>query len=536
MSRKSLLPLLAFGLIVSLPLASCGGDQPQPDVPVDPNNPNNPNEPEVKYKETAKISVSTDASVENKVYNPTDVEITMTMSDFEKEAFYNTQVMPSLGDVNILVVPVLIPEYDEIDIDNNGTDDKDKVRSDLETLFFGDPTKDERLEFGSLASFYKESSYGKLNITGTVTERYDVQEELGYKAATQITSSVTDQIVKDAVENYRAKQNDKLKSFDSDSDGYLDAVWLVYSAPNYTKGGPNLEDMNYWAYTSWTNQRGVNPDVNAPIVNLYGWASYDFMYEGYGASSLDAHTYIHETGHFLGLQDYYSTDGGAAYSPLGKVDMMDNNIIDHNSYSKMLLGWTKPYLVYGDAEIDLKSMQNENAFIVIQDDASEVTNKFNPFSEYMIVELYTNEGLNRIDSFDQYDAVLAPQGKGVRIYHIDKRLYSITSDDLNGVYTIEEYNGSNKNDGLVVPITNSRNDDMYNINFGLDNTVNLFDEIRLIEANGKDTFSNGGYQRLKSYFRNGDTFSMEKHSAFFRNAKFNDGSSFSYKVGVSYEE
>ena len=181
-------------------------------------------------------------------------------------------------------------------------------------------------------------------------------------------------------------------------------------------------------------------------------------------------------------------------------------------------------------------MQNENALIVIQDDAAEVTNKFNPFSEYMIVELYTNEGLNRIDSFDQYDAVLAPQGKGVRIYHIDKRLYTITSDDLNGVYTIDEYDGTNKNDGLVVPITNSRNDDMYNLNFGLDNTVNLFDEIRLIEANGKDTFSNGGYQRLRSYFKNGDTFSMEKHSAFFRNAKFNDGSSFSYKVGVSYEE
>ena len=124
MSKKRLLPLLALGLIVSLPLVSCGEDQP--DVPVDPNNPNNPNEPEVKYKETAKISVSTDANVENKVYNPSDVEITMTLSDFEKEAFYNTQVMPSLGEVNILVVPVLIPEYTEIDLDNKALTTKTK--------------------------------------------------------------------------------------------------------------------------------------------------------------------------------------------------------------------------------------------------------------------------------------------------------------------------------------------------------------------------------------------------------------------------
>ena len=87
----------------------------------------------------------------------------------------------------------------------------------------------------------------------------------------------------------------------------------------------------------------------------------------------------------------------------------------------MLLGWTKPYLVYGSAEIDLISMQNENACIVLQGDDAEVTNKFNPFGEYILIELYTNEGLNEIDSINQYEHVLAPKGKGVRIYHIDKR-------------------------------------------------------------------------------------------------------------------
>ena len=540
MSRKSLLPLLAFGLIVSLPLASCGGDQPDTPIdPDDPNNPNSPNEPVVTYDETAKISVSTDASVENKVYNPTDVEITMTMSDFEKDAFYNTQVMPSLGEVNILVVPVLIPEYDEIDIDNNGTDDKDKVRSDLETLFFGDPTKDERLEFGSLASFYKESSYGKLNITGTVTEWYDVQEELGYKAATQITSSVTDQIVKDAVENYRAKQNDKLKSFDSDSDGYLDAVWLVYSAPNYTNGGPNLEDMNYWAYTGWANQDSQG-DVDDPVANVYSWASYDFMYEAYGNQRLDTHTYIHETGHLLGLNDYYSTDtNGASYSPLGKVDMMDNNIIDHNLYSKMLLGWTKPTLVYGSAEIELNSMQNKDSLIVLQSDDAEVSNEFNPFSEYVVIELYTNEGLNNKDATTPLNGgLLAPKDTGVRIYHIDKRLWTIVrSDSLTGENSMVEYDGENLYKGLVAPVTNSRNSDTYNYNFNLPLTVNLYDEIRLIERSGTNTFSQGGYQTNRSYFKDGDSFSITSHSDFFVNGNtFDNGETFSYSVEVAIDE
>ena len=517
MTKRRILPLLAFSCVATFTLASCNEEG----ISVDP-----------IYTQQAHISITSSKVNESKVYSPNEVEMTMNMTDFENKAYYNTQVMPSTGDVNVLVVPVLVPGYDEIDINGDKIDDKEKVRSDIETLFFGNPEEDERLKFGSVASFYEESSYGKLHIDGTVTEWFDVKEELGYTAATQVTSDVTTEIMLKAVENFRSTQNDDLKSFDSDSDGFIDAVWLVYSAPDYTNGGPNLDDMNFWAYTSWANQDS-DGNKNSPVANVYGWASYDFMYEGYQTISLDSHTFIHETGHFLGLQDYYSTDGNPTYSPLGKVDMMDNNIIDHNSYTKMLLGWTKPYLVYGNAEIDLHSMQNENACIVLQGDDAPVTNEFNPFSEYILIELYTNEGLNEIDSYNQYESVLAPQGTGVRIYHIDKRLFTISVNDRENTQSIKLYDGSDLQDGLAVPITNSRDADVYNSIFGLSLDFNIFDEIRLIEENGRDTFSNGGYQRLRSYFRDGDSFSMSTHSTFFHDNALNDGSSFSYTVGVS---
>ena len=516
------LPLISLGFVLGLTLSACN-----PEV--------NPDDPSSIYKSVAQISISSSTTNEGTVFNPSDVTLTMDMMDYEANGYYNTQVMPSTGDVNVLVVPVLIPEYELIDVNRDGQDDKDKVREDINTVFFGDPNTDDRLRFGSVASFYEESSYGKLHLKGTVTDWFNVEEELGYTKANQITSDVTTEIMLKAVENYRTTQSDKLTSFDSDEDGFIDAVWLVYGAPDYTNGGPNLEDNNYWAYTSWANQ-DKSGNKNEPVANVYGRASYDFMYEGYQTSSLDSHTFIHETGHFLGLQDYYSTDGNPTYSPLGKVDMMDNNIIDHNSYTKLLLGWTKPYLVYGNASIDLKSMQNENACIVLQGDDAEVSNEFNPFSEYILIEFYTNEGLNEIDSYEQYEHVLAPQGKGVRIYHIDKRLFSITVDERNDARSIELYTGNNKNDGLVVPITNSLDSDVFNSIFGLDIDYNLFDEIRLIEASGRDTFTNGGYQRLSSYFRSGSSFSMETHSAFFTDSKLNNGDSFSYSVGVAYEE
>ena len=285
MAKRKILPLLAFSCVATFALASCEEGT------------NDGTNIDSIYTQQAHISITTSAGGENKVYTPSEVTMTMDMAAFEKDAYYNTQVMPSTGDVNVLVVPVLVPDYEEIDIDNNGTDDKEKVKTDLETLFFGDPAEDERLKFGSVASFYEESSYGKLHLTGTVTDWFNVEEELGYTAATQVTSDVTTEIMLKAVENYRSTQNDDLKSFDSDSDGFIDAVWLVYSAPDYTNGGPNLDDMNFWAYTSWANQDS-DGDVDSPVANVYGWASYDFMYEGYQTTSLDSHTFIHETGTF----------------------------------------------------------------------------------------------------------------------------------------------------------------------------------------------------------------------------------------------
>lgn len=514
MKTKKMLITFSSAFVLGLALASCNTNS--------------------SYNQVAYISITSNENVQDKVYNPSEVELTFTMKEYEENGFYNTQVMPSTGNVNILVVPILIPGYETIDINNDGVDDKDEILGNLDTVFFGDTNTNESLKFGSVSSFYKESSFNKLNISGVVADWFDVESELGYTSASEITSDVAHEVMEAAVEKYRSTQSDKLASFDSDKDGFIDGVWCIYSCPNQYNGGPNI-DNNFWAYTSWANQ-DKEGDVNNPIANVFGWASYDFMFEGYTTNNLDSHTFVHETGHFLGLKDYYSTDGNNAYSPLGKVDMMDNNIIDHNSYSKMLLGWTKPYLVYGDANIELKSMQNENALIVLQADNASVDNKFNPFSEYILIELYTNEGLNKIDSYSKYGDVLAPQGKGVRIYHINNSLYTIHIDSQEGIREILPYDGSNMYNGLVTPISNSRGTDMYNVNFGLDIEVNLLDEIRLIEKNGTDTFSNGGYQKLSSYFNDGDVFSISTHEEFFTDGLFDNKETFSYKVGVSYEK
>ena len=184
---------------------------------------------------------------------------------------------------------------------------------------------------------------------------------------------------------------------------------------------------------------------------------------------------------------------------------------------------------------------NENNFIVIPSDSTSIIdNTFNPFSEYILIEYYTNENLNYEDSANSYsNGLKGVSSKGIKIYHVDNRAFLVDiSDEIN--ITCNEYNGEtiDKKHKLVLPITNYRGSDAYNTTYNLDINVNLFDQLRLIEANNVDTFSSGGVQKDKTLFKTNDTFSLEKYGQnfFINNQKFNNGDTFSYHITIKEVE
>lgn len=481
------------------------------------------------------ISITTEKTSETRIISPENVVITETLTTIENKLIAGQQFLPAEGDVNLLVIPVEIPGYEFIDINNDGEDDKEKVKNDINTLFNGV----ENLRNESVSSFYKKSSFGKLNLTASVTDWFSINNDsdLNYINGAAIEADDTYDIVNAAVEWAKNDQNINLTNYDYDKDGYIDGVWLIYSANNYQNGGPQTDSSNFFAYTSWGNTEisdVIEPSVSNPIYNLFGWASYDFMYRDGDFENVDSHAYIHEMGHFFGLNDYYTEN--YSYNPIGKADLMDGNICDLNNYSKMLIGWTKPYIVTGNAEINLKSMQNLNNFIVIPGDETEITNnEFDPFSEYILIEYYTNEGLNNYSSHTYVgSSPLSPKEKGVRIYHVDNRKFLLDTTDMFNI-SCKEYKNETLDEThqLVLPITNDRSPNIYNYYYNLDVNVNLFDEIRLIEARNIDTFSSGGYQTSKSFFKENDVFSMTEYGdAFFSFNKLNNRQTFSYEIKI----
>ena len=343
-------------------------------------------------------------------------------------SYDNMDYCPTIGNPQLLVIPIWFSDSDSfIDIEY-----RDYVREDIEKAYFGD---DYETGWESVKSYYYKESSGLCTLGGIVTDWYEVgQSYKNYGRSTESTVSLVTQ----AVNWFFAQENNTLtrKDFDSDKNGYIDGVMLIYGAPDYSSLG-NGGYSNLWAYTYWMFKPSNN---RAPVPNAFFWASYDFMYgqgsdaqahtgkSSYGNGetehcTIDTHTFIHEMGHVFGLDDYY--DYSSQYSPAGGFSMQDYNMGGHDPFSVMAYGWADPYIVSDDMEIVIGEYQKTREFILL-------TPQWNlygsPFDEYILLELYSPTGLNEFDSVHRYGYY--PQGPSdvkVRMWHVDARLLAFIS-------------------------------------------------------------------------------------------------------------
>ena len=419
---------------------------------------------------------------------------------------------------NVLVVPV---EFSDVTFDDaygveNG---EERIKSELEIAFNG--TAEETNYWESVTSYFEKSSFGNLNFNFDVTDvvSLDVSTDDVLERRTDVET-----IVSDAFESMKSSNSElDFTKYDYDSDGLMDGIWFVYSAPDYGTD-PSYYDYasSFWAYVTYF----LNPeaDIESPNLCTYGWASYDFMYKK-GEDRIDSHTFIHETGHLLGLNDYY--DYTNTRSPLGLYDMQDYNVGDHNVWTKTALGWIDPIIIDTSenipAKVHLNPRENGGAIFITNDYSGSV------FDEYLVLELYTSNGLNELDSTTVYDSYYErmPQESGVKLYHVDARLI----DNVQGGRQVY-YDSSSLAEGIpdhYVTIGAS-NTYSYDRNY----TVELFEQIELVSSDPND----GSYQRRfgpyssSDFFQSGDTFDMDTYKSFtYRNSgNLNSGDSLDIEI------
>lgn len=537
---------------------------------------------------TIKIFKDEAATSKERYISPKNVKVSMTYNDLSGWLSNNENVCPSVGDVNLLVIPVHLP---------GSSFNTPEVKEDIEKVFFGKDDSDNG--YMSLSEYYYESSFGKLNFQGFVTDWFDVTKYTNIKSLDDITmgtnGTIVTEILREATE-WAFDTYDSLnrKDYDQNNDGSIDGIWLVYDHYNYfnqflIEPDSSEGDLNeaFWNYTSW-DWYGDSPNLDVPTTSGFSWASFDQIYSAYAEYNeydvpdftnldsipLDSHTFIHETGHLLGLDDLYTSDGR---SPTGRSTMMDQNIGDLDPYSKLVLGWVTPYVVYGSSEILLtQNMYDDHSVIVIPSNYEEISTEienlsdeekenyiyeFNPFSEYLIVDLYSPLGLNYKDTYGNEDGYYVHgreacvASTGVRIYHCDSRIFKCTVVNYDGgqkLYWNEdnlEWNGEEltKDQAIMTCISNDRTESS---SFGLPQSYDYFERLRLLEATGTNTFDLASTGLVNGYaskdtLRNIGSKEFNIYTfgyQFFNgNYTFNDGNELPFKikvntlVGVDYE-
>lgn len=468
----------------------------------------------------------------------------LTYEVVRKSSGYTTH-MPSIGDIKLLVVPVQFSDALAINLPN-----KDEgTRADLQAAFFGNSSN---LRYESVASYYRKSSYQKLNLTGTVLPWFTgsgTALELAQKNTTAIRTQVVQPIMREIKQIYGANF---LKQFDYDQDGYIDGIYFIYAVESKPqKEGWPEDASNYWAFTAYNG--GVVPSTEGPGVYSYVWASYDFMYQDgqiersengkplYDENnqpyfhpyknedeslSVDAHTYIHETGHLLGLPDYYSYDEELGdWGASGTLDMMDYNVGDHNGYSKSVLGWTTPLVITDSQRITLSSFTETGQFVLLS------TNYKNTLiDEYLILEFYTPTSLNAYASLNQY-AGRYPKlftEPGLKVYHVDSRLARWRYVGGEEGYKFDGYQTEIKKPysgyyGIGNSNTASKSGEM---NYKL---------LHLLEKNGQNSFKHNYFATNQTLLVEGDSFGYSTFVDFTFNSGLKSNFRF-YITALTHEE
>lgn len=523
------------------------------------------------------VSLDLDAVYRQAAYRPG-----MTYANVRKQS-YVSEPKATGRQINMLI-PINFTDYRWEDLPGG----QDRMLDYVEKAYNG---KAEDTGWESLNSFYTKSSKGKIQIESKIP--YLGEDEDGKPLRVYETGMSTTEFVDKHINDYdggngghivfkllqdittylfglhggTSAYNKETAEFDLDNDMFIDNVWLIYpffSAPGRSSGKTKygiqmptipaakkeVYDDVFWAFTHHNYYN--NQPAHFRTFYTLAWMSWDMLFEngqwnngayrdwtkeeiGAGTARVDARTVIHEHGHVLSMPDYYTYDSND-WGPLGRLDMMDNNIGDHGGYSKLNYGWAMPLVVEHPTSVTLKPFQEANDVIVLP---AKNGWKDTLLDEYLILEYFTPDGLNEQDSQFKYRGPssgypLHFQSAGLKVTHIDSRIGLSNYNQGKGTWDFTSYvdsiyaTGDRAQIGIVADNTKSRSVSFFNKNT---NTAN--DTARLahiLEPSGLNTLKTSGTANDSFLWKTGAKFGTDK---VFENWYLNSGVSFGWRFEVT---
>lgn len=370
-------------------------------------------------------------------------------------------LMPSTGEVKMLVLPIAYPDYPQME----ETYDEQALYDE----YFAEYDPNLKISKQSVRGYYEAMSYGKLKISGEVLPVYKAPETSVYYAKASLKEYPQNGLIKSALEYYVSQGLD-LAGYDSDGNGYVDALSVKYLLPTTAVAGG--EDWRYWNAQIWA--------LNDTEINGIKADSYLF-------SGIQDHvsTDDHEIGHLLGLLDNYNTTGACVIDN-GLEDIMSCSGYYFSVYYKYLLGWIDPLVLTNENDIETMDSVNlyatepypnnaesePKAIILIPDP------ELLPFTEYFIIE-YRN---GTFPSMYSSGAVFV-NDPGIAVWHCDTfvnhtgHLYKSGSKYIEAVKRVGAQETYKKEDAYRKGDIFSSDSEGANSNFKNDNYTGAYMEV-----------------------------------------------------------
>jgi immune inhibitor A len=253
----------------------------------------------------------------------------------------------------------------------------------------------------SMTNFYRQLSYGALELTGEVIGYVRAPRSYSYYTAAESGTGTnypqnTPGLLNDALTIFC--RNDNLARFDADNDGFVDAIFLIHAGSGAeAEPNPTMRKNMIWSH-KWTLPQA-------------------FVHQGikvfaYSTEPEDGRVgvFSHEFGHLLGLPALYDTTfrshgiGDWCLMAGGSWGGEGNRPARMSCWCLSKLGWIKPKVVTGKEMLELDTLEEKET------ECYRLWTKGTIGPEYFLLENRQAKGL---------DAALP--GSGLAVWHIDER-------------------------------------------------------------------------------------------------------------------
>ena len=283
----------------------------------------------------------------------------------------------------------------------------------------------EHLNYGSVRQYFMDMSNGLYSPTFDVVGPVTLPNNMEYYGGTNdnATDEKASQLVIDACE--LVKNDVDFSQYDSNNDGYVDLVYVIYAGYGQSMGGANntMWPKSFSVNTSntYNGKKLYRSGINNELLGNESWPETKQI-NGIGL-------FVHEFSHCLGLPDFYASRLKSIYDNQGMEDwsVMDNGTYNMNGYvpaaytawEREAFGWCTIETLTEDTQLQIDNIDyGGKAYKFFNDNNKD---------EYFVIQRFQNRKWNypMANSKEKMDGLL--------IYHVDYNStdFSISSNNVN---------------------------------------------------------------------------------------------------------